>query len=89
MISVEECVGLSDLQEDEVAAIAEHEHVPTIVAAGMGNELLKTPRGVYQLHVMFRENLEQACGRRQLDRAKSIERTYRRFMAAHPLPRVL
>jgi hypothetical protein len=37
MITIDDCIGLSGLTEDEVDAIAEHEHLPEIVAAELGN----------------------------------------------------
>jgi len=36
MLTREDCLALCELSEDEVAAIAEHEHVPEIVAMEMG-----------------------------------------------------
>jgi|SRR5664280_3093783 len=45
MISLEDCNAFSDLDEDEVAAIGEHEHIPNIAAAALANYLLKQPHG--------------------------------------------
>jgi hypothetical protein len=45
MISLEDCIGLCGLDEDEVAAISEHEHIPEIAAAGLANYLLQQPHG--------------------------------------------
>jgi hypothetical protein len=45
MLSFEDCVALSSLTEDEIAAIAEHEHLPMIVAVELGNYLVQTPDG--------------------------------------------
>ena len=33
MLSYEDCVGLSELTEEEIRAISEHEHIPEVVAA--------------------------------------------------------
>ena len=33
MLSLQECIDFSDLSEDAIEAIAEHEQVPEIVAA--------------------------------------------------------
>ena len=38
MISLEDCVALSGLTEDQVLAIAEHEHVPEIAAAALSGK---------------------------------------------------
>ena len=36
MITLEDCTALCGLKEEEVRAIAEHEHVPDIAAAAIG-----------------------------------------------------
>ena len=35
MITLEDCIAFCGLTEEEVMALAEHEHVPEIVAAGL------------------------------------------------------
>ena len=45
MISMKDCIALCGLNEQEVMAIAEHEHVPEIAAAAMGRYLLESPAG--------------------------------------------
>ena len=37
MITIEDCIALSELTEPEILAIAEHEHVPEMIAVEMGN----------------------------------------------------
>ncbi|HNX49668.1 MAG TPA: hypothetical protein PKL08_05860 [Thermoanaerobaculaceae bacterium] len=36
MLTYEDCVGLTDLEEEEIEAISQHEHVPEMVAAELG-----------------------------------------------------
>jgi hypothetical protein len=45
MIALEDCIGLCGLDEDEVAAISEHEHIPEMAAAALANYLLTQPHG--------------------------------------------
>ena len=48
MLSLKDCIDLSNLSDAEVAAIAEHEHVPEIVAAEIASvdaEVTPQPRG--------------------------------------------
>ena len=45
MLTVEDCIALCALSEAEVDAIAEHEHVPEIVAAEMAHYLINTADG--------------------------------------------
>jgi hypothetical protein len=41
MISLEDCIALCGLTHSEVAAIAEHEHLPEAAAAALGQYLLR------------------------------------------------
>ena len=49
MISLEDCVGLSGLTEEEILAIAEHEHIPEIAASALGHYLSRQARGIEQI----------------------------------------
>lgn len=89
MLTLEDCLELSELTEDEVLIIAEHEHMPEIVAAELGSSLVKTPKGVYQIKQMMLEELEKAAAHGHRDKEKQIDKIYARFNATHPTPRVL
>ena len=45
MLTVQECVDMSELSNEAIRAVAEHEHIPEVVAAELGQELLKSPDG--------------------------------------------
>jgi hypothetical protein len=45
MLSYDDCLGLSELTPDEIAAIARHKHVPEIVALAMGASLRLSAEG--------------------------------------------
>jgi hypothetical protein len=89
MLTLDECIGMSGLTEDEIAVIAEHQRVPQIVAVEMGHTLLATPKGIYRLRGFIVDLLERAeeAGRRE--RAKHLDRVLKLFNARHPTPRVL
>ena len=84
MLSLQECIDFSDLSEDEIEAIAEHEHVPEIVAAEIGATLLQTTNGVCLIKLYLLENIEQARHRGHFDKANRLEELYRRFNRDHP-----
>lgn len=48
-ITLEDCIALCGLGESEVAAIAEHEHIPEISAAELAQYLLGRPGGTAQI----------------------------------------
>lgn len=54
-LTFEDCIGLCDLSEQEVLAIAEHEHIPAIAAIELGDYLAHTPAGEQQIKAMIRE----------------------------------
>ncbi len=89
MLSLEECIGLSGLTDDEVAIIAEHEHVPPIVAAELGSGLLISSKGLYRLHMLFRDCLDEAARKGRRDQEKRIGQVYARFRSQYPMPRML
>lgn len=84
MLSLQECLDFSGLSEEEIDAIAEHEHVPEIVAAEIGATLLQTHAGVCLLRLYLAESIEHARCRGQFDKATRLEHLLRRFGEAHP-----
>ena len=89
MLSLDECIGMSGLTEDEIAVIAEHEHVPEIVAVELAQGLLKTPKGVFILKCYISDVLERAKLAGKRDKVKRLDLLLTRFIAAHRIPRVL
>ena len=60
MLTWEDCVGLCDLSEDEIRAIAEHEHIPEIVAVEFGNYLVHRAGGVKAIRRMILDDMMTA-----------------------------
>lgn len=72
------------LTEQEVQAIAEHEHVPEIAAAAMGRYLLKKPNGAEQIRDMLRDDIHEALSRDDAEHASELLMVLRHFLAEHP-----
>lgn len=72
MITAEDCIALCGLTEQEVMAIAEHEHVPDIVAAAMARYLLKEPNGPEKIGDMIRDDIRDAWNRGDKDHASEL-----------------
>jgi len=60
MITLEDCIGLCGLTEEEVVAIAEHEHLPEIAAAAMAQYLLAQEHGSEKVREMIVDDIRQA-----------------------------
>ena len=72
------------LTEDEVMAIAEHEHVPEIAAAAIARYLLKKPDGAERIRDMIRDDIDEALNRGDKDHASELLMVLRHFLATHP-----
>ena len=84
MLSLEECLEFCELEPEEVEAIAEHEHVPLIVAAEMGFQMLHSADGVEHIQAMIEDNEAHARERGLTDRADHLAGVCQHFMACHP-----
>ncbi len=84
MLTMRECLELSELSEDEIHAIAEHEHVPDIVAAELGACLLQSDVGTWLIQRYIREDLQQAEASGHADKAAKLRQVLEQFVASHP-----
>lgn len=86
MLSMQDVIDYCDLDVGEIEAIAEHEHIPLTIAAEMSEVLLCSPEGVFRLHTMIIENMQQALDSGHYQHAQELAETYRHLQRTHPLP---
>ncbi|MCZ7563171.1 MAG: hypothetical protein M5U08_04605 [Burkholderiales bacterium] len=84
MLTLEDCLALCGLSEDEVLAIAEHEHIPEIAAAELGNYLVQTADGELRIKAMIRDDVAAAAARGDRDHALALKLMLRNFVRDHP-----
>ena len=85
MLSIEDCIALSSLTEEEVAAIAEHEHLPMIVAAELGNYLVQNPPdGSRYIKHIIRDDIAAAHARGDLAHELALKLVLRHYLSCHP-----
>jgi hypothetical protein len=84
MLTFEDCLALCDLSEEEIEAIAEHEHLPEIVALELGQYLCHSPDGIPMLRRMILEDMDAARHRGDLDRIERLKRAIGHFIKTHP-----
>lgn len=83
MLTIEDCIAMSDLTEDEVEAIAEHEHLPMMAALEMGWCLVQTPEGASRVRTMIADDISAAEAREDYARAARLKLTLRRYVETH------
>lgn len=84
MLTLEDCIALCDLTEEEVLAIAEHEHITEMAAAELGNYLVNTPDGELVIRSMIRDDIAAACACADRDRELALKLVLRNFIVQHP-----
>ena len=84
MITLEDCIAFCGLTREEVAALAEHEHIPEIAAAALAEFLLKQRRGPEKIHEMIVEDIRAALHRGDRKHAHELFGALRHYLATHP-----
>jgi len=84
MLSLEDCLALSELSEAEVLAIAHHERLPEIAAAELGSYLVRTPAGEMRIKSIIRDDIAEACARGDRGRELALKLLLREFVLCHP-----
>jgi hypothetical protein len=84
MISIKDCLDYSDVTEDEVAVIAEHEQIPYVSAAQLVCCLAQSEEGTEVLRCLLKNAV---CDAKNCGHAKSLleaQVAYEQFVANHP-----
>lgn len=84
MLTFEDCLALSELTEDEIDAIAQHENLPEIVALELGNYLIRQPDGAVLIQRMILDDIANAESHGARERALILKATLRHFVDTHP-----
>lgn len=84
MINIHDIIDITDLTEDEVAAIAEHEGLPTVNAAALAQYVLAHHRGAAKVHDMIADDIREALHKKDLAHARDLLATLKHFIAEHP-----
>ncbi len=86
MISIKDCIDYSDLTEDEVATIAEHEHLPYACAAQLACCLAQTRDGTELLRCLLGNAVCDAAVCGHTEALRVAKRAAQQFAANHPAP---
>ena len=84
MLTYNDCLGLSGLTPEQVAALARHEHLPEIVALEMGWSLCGTAEGKRRIRRMILDDVAAACRHGKPQEAARLGLALHHFLEAHP-----
>jgi hypothetical protein len=84
MITLDDCIALCGLTEDEVLAIAEHERLPAVAAAALGSFLVQQPHGTELLRNIIVDDVRRAQRHRDERHVRRLLHVLHHFLASHP-----
>ena len=84
MINLDDIEDMTCLTRAEIAAIAEHEHMPEVGAAALGDYLMHMHKGPQRVQKMICEDIRGALHRDDVAHARSLFATLRASVAQHP-----
>ncbi len=89
MLTWDDCLALCELSEDEIRAIAAHEHIPLMAAMELGTYLVHTPHGAPGMSRMIVDDIKAARARGDRLEELKLKAVLRHFIDQHrpaPLP---
>ncbi|MCL4186962.1 MAG: hypothetical protein KJZ85_05085 [Rhodobacteraceae bacterium] len=84
MISLDDIQDMAGLTREEIAAIAEHEHLAPANAALLSEYLLHVHHGPQRVQRMICEDIRTAIRGGDAGHARALFAALRHFMAEHP-----
>jgi hypothetical protein len=83
MLTYQDCVALCGLNSREIEAIAEHEHIPQIVAAELGSYLCRDSAGELCIKRYILDDIAAAEKRGDHHHVTVLKAVLRHFVATH------
>lgn len=83
MLTLEDCIAFSELTEEEIEAIAEHDHLPEVIAAELGWSLVHSAAGCRCIAAMISDDITAAQLHDDRAHAAKLKLVLRHFIAGH------
>ncbi|HRH13603.1 MAG TPA: hypothetical protein PK225_04545 [Azonexus sp.] len=83
MLTLQDCIELSELTEEEILAIAEHEHIPEMVALELGNYLIHTESGERRIKRMIGDDIKHAQETGNAEHAAVLKSVLKHYLEHH------
>jgi hypothetical protein len=84
MITLEDCIGMCGLTEEEVLAVAEHEHLPEVAATALAQYFLSRERGSEESRDMIVDDIREAQWNRNKEHVLTLLHVLHHFLSTHP-----
>ncbi|MEH6651780.1 MAG: hypothetical protein V7707_17305 [Motiliproteus sp.] len=84
MLTYEDCCDLCEFSQEEIAAIAEHEHLDRIQALATAEYLVNTEGGERMIRRMIIDNIRQARASENVTHENELKQVLLYFLHTHP-----
>jgi hypothetical protein len=84
MLTYEDVLELSELTEEEIEAIAEHERIPAICAAEYGYYLCHSPEGIPMVRRIILDDIIEARRHEDYEKEMKLREVLKHFIRTHP-----
>jgi hypothetical protein len=84
MLTLNDCIAFSGLSDEQLEAIARHEHLSMMLAAEMAEEMVACRSGCARLAAMLIEEAREAARAGDCRRAAQVRHALHEFLADHP-----
>ena len=84
MLTFKDCLDYAELTEEEILAIAEHEHMTEIAALELSEYLVQRPDGVVVIKRMILDDIEDAKRSEDRERELRLKAALKHFVETHP-----
>ena len=88
MLSITDILDFIDLDRETVQVVRDATRLPEDQATSLAEDLLKSQRGIYSIHQMFRDEISKAAESFQLAREQRLRKAYTYFARKYPVPRM-
>jgi hypothetical protein len=84
MINLDDIMDMTDLTHEEIAALAEHEGLPGVSAAALGDYMMHAHHGPQAILRMISEDIRAALHRDDVAHARDLFAVLKHFVELHP-----
>jgi hypothetical protein len=84
MITLNDCIAFLGLTEEEIDAIAEHEHVPAMIATELAAYMLESEDGERMIRRMIIDDIMHARRVGNDEHVETLTQVMKHFVATHP-----
>ena len=82
-LSVQDCIDMSDLSEDEILAIAEHENLSEMLAIELGSYLVHAPGGEKLIKRMIQDDIKNSQEKGDVKHAALLKSVLKHYLEHH------